>query len=367
MLIFSKVFGDLFLPAQKIFSGKNKSITTKLTDRWIYHLLPHNLSTQNFKIKMNHAINIDGIIIKPTNNQFNNNQSIYIINVVGYSSCYELQIPKMIASSQRIGAINIGFNYPNVMHSKGTINSRDTLINSLIAVINYFVALGVSYEQICLDGHSMGGGIALLAAANLKIQNDINLKVIVDRSFTNFRTAIVENYALSPYKRASTGSLMFLPIFAILAIVLPLFKKKRLIKQTLSGFFITPLISIFLPNVWKKYFHCIMWIILKTLNWEIDNVQSINKLNKKYLYSVYLNQLSPKLPHQIDKIIPDTASLKNGNMYEVDKNAANKYRNIYAHSCYRLLLFSDQINTNAQDKIDSFILHKVPNKLINNI
>ncbi|HET9843659.1 MAG TPA: alpha/beta hydrolase, partial [Gammaproteobacteria bacterium] len=98
----------------------------------------------------------------------------------------------------------VGFNYRNVLASKGKAESEQDWINDAKSVILHFRNQGCENENILLCGHSLGGAIVTMAASQLYQEDQHAAKTngknpagvkcvrcINDRSFSNLSEEIV--------------------------------------------------------------------------------------------------------------------------------------------------------------------------------
>ncbi|MBP9721577.1 MAG: alpha/beta fold hydrolase [Gammaproteobacteria bacterium] len=131
-----------------------------------------------------------------------------IIHIYGRQDCVEKHSRELLQKALYFKAHNItivGLNLRNVMASTGIPRCQQDWIDDVKAVVDYYVQSGINLNNILLHGHSMGGAIATLAAAQLYKQELIKnkkskkskkskncIRVLNDRSFSTLPRVTVK-------------------------------------------------------------------------------------------------------------------------------------------------------------------------------
>jgi effector protein SdbA len=85
-------------------------------------------------------------------------------------------------SAQNIDCTVIGFNYRGVCYSRGLLWTQDNAVNDAVSQVKRLLLMGVKPQNICLEGHCIGGAIATLAASQLHAER-LRVKLFNERSF----------------------------------------------------------------------------------------------------------------------------------------------------------------------------------------
>lgn len=90
----------------------------------------------------------------------------WIIYFNGNANCYELQLSELRTIAERTGANLLCANYRGIMDSKGFPTSSTDLIIDGETQVQYLKSLGISTENMLLQGRSLGAAVATEVAAN---------------------------------------------------------------------------------------------------------------------------------------------------------------------------------------------------------
>lgn len=124
----------------------------------------------------------------------------YIVKFNGNGGLYQDLVEEYAEDAASLNASVIGFNYRGVGKSELTPTQYYKLVTDGIAQVNrLLLEKGVSPDNILLDGHSLGGSVAVMVAKHF---HDKGIKVFVwnDRSFSSLARAaggIVANVVTS--------------------------------------------------------------------------------------------------------------------------------------------------------------------------
>jgi hypothetical protein len=112
----------------------------------------------------------------------------HVIYLLGNHARLVGYVGEMLADVSN-GYIPVAFDYRNVGKSSGQVCSAQNLIDDTIAQVQRLLDEGVCPDNILLKGHSLGGGIAVLAAKHFN-DLDIKLRVFSRASFSNITNIV---------------------------------------------------------------------------------------------------------------------------------------------------------------------------------
>lgn len=113
----------------------------------------------------------------------------YVLKFNGNGGMYQDLIEEFAKDAQALNATVVGFNYRGVGKSELKPKQFKKLVTDGIAQVNrLLIEKNVSPEQVLLDGHSLGGSVAIMVAKHF---HDKGIKVYVwnDRSFSTLSSA----------------------------------------------------------------------------------------------------------------------------------------------------------------------------------
>ncbi|KTD22361.1 hypothetical protein [Legionella londiniensis] len=106
----------------------------------------------------------------------------FVITCLARDQNYINWIKDLKYTATNLGATAISFNYRGTDYSRGQIWTLKNMVDDVRAQVERLTALGARPENICLDGMSLGGAIATIAAAELHSQGN-KVKLNNERSF----------------------------------------------------------------------------------------------------------------------------------------------------------------------------------------
>jgi effector protein SdbA len=118
----------------------------------------------------------------------------FVVSCMARDQNYINWIKDFNYSANKIGCTVIGFNYRGVDYSKGMVWTQDNMIDDAIAQVQRLIDLGARPENIGLEGMSLGGAVATLAAGKLH-ERKIKVKLYNERSFRT-STRLLSGYIL---------------------------------------------------------------------------------------------------------------------------------------------------------------------------
>lgn len=106
----------------------------------------------------------------------------FVISCLPKQQNYINYIKDSRLSAQKIGATIIGFNYRGLDYSKGLVWTHNNMVDDVISQVERLLAMGVPPQNIGLEGTSLGGATATVAAARLH-KLGYGVKLYNERSF----------------------------------------------------------------------------------------------------------------------------------------------------------------------------------------
>lgn len=198
----------------------------------------------------------------------------------------------------------IGMNFRGVMQSTGRARSEQDWVNDVLALVAHLRSQGVPLENIVLKGHSLGGALFTLAAAQLYKKERRTtplgqkipcMKLINDRSFSS----LADWLFTTPY---FCNLLFLIPAILLLYAIIPfaLFGLKwgSLLSLTLLG-----------VSIWQAPYPCTLAQILLQPTCTLFLKISFGTLNAAKAYRSLPKEAVAYLFVRADEIIPYEASL----------------------------------------------------------
>jgi hypothetical protein len=174
----SESIGGVVLPAQ----GRRD---IKVSDERIATLEREcEVSIQRGEVETHDGAVLDTIEVKSSHEGAHR----YIVKFNGNGGLYQDLLTEYVRDAKRLEATIIGFNYRGVGKSYPNPRAYQELVTDGIAEVRRLLDSGVPSTQIILDGHSLGGSVAVLVASYFH-KRDLPMYVINDRSFSTLANA----------------------------------------------------------------------------------------------------------------------------------------------------------------------------------
>ncbi len=189
-----------------------------------------------------------------------------IIHCYGRNDCVERHISELLEKAELYKDDNItvvGMNFRNVMLSTGKPVCQQDWIDDVIAVVDTYIKQGIDVNDILLHGHSMGGAIATIAAAQIyqreKLLSQKSVKIFNDRSFGTLPNIVVELIF------RGFGSGLFIGIIIATITVIPAIIVYGLPGLALAGLMLVGgiLAGLIIPKVAKA----LCWVVANIVLW----------------------------------------------------------------------------------------------------
>lgn len=179
-LNFPKMVGRLI--AKKILFVKNENRSFLPSITYKKQLVAHS-KLEPFKISVQAGkIIIDGSIILP-----NNSSNKYIVVFNGINDRYDNHVEALKKLADDTGSNVVAFDYRSVGNSRGTLSSKDDLIQDGKMILEYLQKQHKAIpENILLYGHSLGGGVAAEVHAHVNHKGAL----VSEASFSSFSAAV---------------------------------------------------------------------------------------------------------------------------------------------------------------------------------
>jgi len=177
----------LVLPALSYFSSYS------LTENSINELIKDKtyLKASKFNVNTYDGGSLSTFEIQhPSQTKHDIKDQQYIINFIGNSTCYELELSSIMRDVEELNVNVVSFNYRGVAQSTGSPKSIDDLLVDGIAQVQRLLENGVLPENITLKSHSLGGAVGTLVAHHFH-QQGITLNLFNSCSFSSTTNEVV--------------------------------------------------------------------------------------------------------------------------------------------------------------------------------
>jgi pimeloyl-ACP methyl ester carboxylesterase len=191
--LLGKFVGKLILPAQEqdFSTWVDRATRVKQDINGAdYSQHDYELKAEQLTVETHDGAKIDGVEIACYHGPKNEKSDTYVFNLVGNSMCYQQVIDEMCDDAAENKWNVIGFNLRGVAVSTGEPTAADDIVVDLIAQIQRLLDQKVSPDKIYLPGHSLGAGVAVLAADHFK-KHGIVVNIMNGRSFSNITNLLV--------------------------------------------------------------------------------------------------------------------------------------------------------------------------------
>lgn len=157
----------ILMPSQSLKSLPDSTDEGISTDR--------QLNIANSLIKSTKDASLDLWEVSASNKSIKDKK--IIIHAVGNGDCYENHKAEFVSLAKRNPDYHVvGFNFRGTLKSTGYARSEDDWIDDAVAVVMHFHNQGVPYENILLNGQSLGAAILTMAAAKIYKTNQDEAK-----------------------------------------------------------------------------------------------------------------------------------------------------------------------------------------------
>ncbi len=121
----------------------------------------------------------------------------HIVYFTGMGTCYQKCLPDITTAAKETGATLYAFNYPGCYASTGKIREVKDLVNAGLSVVNTLLRRGVHPDTIILLGDSFGAAISYIVKREFKLQSQLDLRVIMNNTFSSFKAAVNDQLSRS--------------------------------------------------------------------------------------------------------------------------------------------------------------------------
>jgi uncharacterized membrane protein YciS (DUF1049 family) len=169
--------------------------------------IPHNITVKTEIITTKNNNTLDGISFVP--NKFNNVQKKdqkWMVLMFGRLGAYEYNIKKCMDYAEKMGIGIIAVNWKGVGHSQGKTSDAASMQEDGIAIVQYFLNTGILAQNVCIYGHSLGGGVGAAVAKHFQEKDAQQIAFINDRSFGDSRDVV--NYLVGRIPGLREGILL---------------------------------------------------------------------------------------------------------------------------------------------------------------
>lgn len=155
-------FSRFLMPSQSLKEVPNLHDSQINADR--------TLNTANKLIKSTHDASVDLWEVSTSNASIKDKK--VIIHAVGNGDCYETHKDEYVRLAKKNADYHVvGFNFRGTLKSTGYARQEDDWVDDAIAVVDHYHSLGVPFENILLNGQSMGAALVTMAAAKIYQRN----------------------------------------------------------------------------------------------------------------------------------------------------------------------------------------------------
>jgi len=108
-----------------------------------------------------------------------------VVFLCGNNGLWQDSVPTMLADADATASAVLGLNYPGVDGSSGDPSCADDLVQAVADVVE---SAARSFDSVVLKGESMGGAVAVLAAARLRAR--VRVRVWAARTFADLPSVV---------------------------------------------------------------------------------------------------------------------------------------------------------------------------------
>ena len=121
---------------------------------------------------------------------------LYFLMFFGSREYYEGRFRDMARQAKATGASVLGFNPKGVNQSTGKTQQLNDIVDDGIAALNYLLQLGISHNQIILQGNSLGAGVQEMVSKHFLTNYGMRFRQINSNSFKTLSAVIAERYRM---------------------------------------------------------------------------------------------------------------------------------------------------------------------------
>jgi len=121
---------------------------------------------------------------------------LYFIMFQGREEYYESRFRDMARQARETGASVLGFNPKGFHCSKGKTRQLTDIVDDGIAVVDFLLQRGVKYEQIILQGNSLGAGVQEMVSEHYRTSMRMPFRQINSNSFKSLSAVMAYRYKM---------------------------------------------------------------------------------------------------------------------------------------------------------------------------
>lgn len=139
---------------------------------------------------------LDSVLMVPSPNIAKGKvgSGLYFILFQGRGEYYECRFRDMARQAQETGASVLGFNPKGFKSSTGKTQRLSDIVDDGIAVVEFLLRRGVRYEQIIVQGNSLGAGVQEMVSEHYRVRKGYPLRQINSNSFKSFAAVFARHY-----------------------------------------------------------------------------------------------------------------------------------------------------------------------------
>lgn len=165
----------------KLHDYFQNELSKKYGDKFIEK--PRKIKLDFFTLETPDGAVLDSVAVSAKNeNQIPISQRKFVVDCMARNQNYINWIKDFNYSAEAIGCTVIGFNYRGVDYSKGLVWTQENMIKDALSQVQRLLDLGAKAENIGLEGMSLGGAVATIAAGRLHGKG-FKVKLFNERSF----------------------------------------------------------------------------------------------------------------------------------------------------------------------------------------
>lgn len=137
---------------------------------------------------------LDGVSVIPTRfaSKPKEDQK-WMVVMLGRLGAYEYNIEQYKAYAEEMGIGIMAVNWRGVGHSEGITSDAQSMTEDGVAMVQHLLHEEISPKNICIFGHSLGGGIGIQVAKYFQQERKMGVAFVSDRSFAD-ATDVVNHF-----------------------------------------------------------------------------------------------------------------------------------------------------------------------------